>query len=68
MARKIRHDATGPYRLDPQDKPVFICMCGLSHNLPYCDGAHAACKAEEPGVVCVYDAKRQEVVERRDEA
>lgn len=67
MARLIPHDATGPIRNDPQDKPVFVCACGLSQNLPLCDGSHKGCKGEEPGKVYVYDAERKTVVEVRDE-
>ena len=67
MARLVRHDATGPIRIDPQDKPVFICGCGLSQNLPFCDGAHKACTGEEQGTVYVYDNERKAVVEERPE-
>lgn len=67
MARLVRHEQTGPYRIDPQDKPVFICGCGLSRNLPYCDGQHKTCREEVPGKVYVYDDHREKVVEVRDE-
>ncbi len=63
MARLVRHDQTGPYRIDPQDKPVFICGCGLSRNLPFCDGAHKSCRAEEPGRLYIYDANRESIVD-----
>ena len=63
MARLIRHEPTGPYRIDPQDKPVFVCGCGLTQNLPHCDGSHAACRNEEPGKLYLYDAGRKKVVE-----
>ncbi len=67
MPRLIRHDAEGPIRIDPQDKPVFICACGLTKNLPFCDGSHKACKSETEGVVSVYDAERERVIEERAE-
>ncbi len=68
MARMIYHDATGPARIDPQEKPVFVCMCGLSQNLPYCDGNHKMAKQNEvDGKLCIYDKARQSIVETRDE-
>lgn len=69
MARLVRHELTGPIRIDPQDKPVFICGCGLTQNFPFCDGSHKACKSEVEGTLYVYDAQRQSIVaERPDEA
>ena len=65
--RQITLNADGPIRIDPQDKPVFVCACGLSQNFPFCDGAHEACKSEEDGKVYVYDAERKTVVEVREE-
>ena len=67
MPRLVRHDADGPIRIDPQDKPVFICGCGLTKNFPFCDGSHKNCKGETPGVVSVYDAARERVIEERSE-
>ena len=67
MARLVRFEATGPIRIDPQDKPVFVCGCGLSKKLPLCDGSHKACAAEESGRLYVYDAERASVVETRDD-
>jgi CDGSH-type Zn-finger protein len=68
MTRLIRHDADEPYRIDPRDKPVFVCACGLSQDLPFCDGSHKACKNEEPGMLYVYDGERQSVVEKKPES
>lgn len=67
MARVIVNEHTGPYRIDPEnfpkDKPIFICACGLSKNMPYCDGTHKACRNEEEGKVYEYlpDGTRREV-------
>ncbi len=60
MARIVRHEQTGPYRIDPADFPkdgksIFICACGLSARLPYCDGTHKACRDEEPGRLYRYE-------------
>jgi CDGSH-type Zn-finger protein len=63
MARLVRHDADGPIRIDPQDKPVFICGCGLTKNFPFCDGSHKNCKAEEPGKLYVYDEHGSRIVD-----
>jgi CDGSH-type Zn-finger protein len=47
MARLIRHEATGPHKIDPKTWPegkfIFVCGCGLSKTLPFCDGTHKTC-------------------------
>lgn len=70
MARLVRHEATGPYEIPPQEKSVFVCGCGLSQNLPFCDGAHKICRqsAEEDGKLHVYDKARQKVIEVREDS
>jgi len=70
MARLVRHEATGPIKVEPQNKPVFICGCGLSQDLPFCDGAHKICKqgdGEAEGKVYVYDNTRTTVVRVEDD-
>ncbi|MGA0173607.1 MAG: CDGSH iron-sulfur domain-containing protein [Phycisphaerales bacterium] len=68
MARLIRTEATGPIRIDPQDKPVFICACGLSANFPFCDGTHKVCKSEEAGTLYRYDPETKQVMKTEPDA
>lgn len=64
MPRLIRHDATGPLKIEPAQfpkdaqgnlRPIFICACGLSSKLPICDGAHKTCRDEDPAKIYEYD-------------
>ena len=56
MARLVRLTATGPVKIEPRDKPISICACGLSKTFPLCDGAHkTTSKLEQPGRLYEYD-------------
>jgi len=63
MPRLVKKTAHGPMELKPQDKSVWICMCGLSKNQPFCDGSHTKTAGEEDGKTYVYetDGSRHEV-------
>ena len=59
MARLIQHDADGPHEIKPSDKSTWVCMCGLSKNLPMCDGSHKlARQQEQAGKVYRYEDDR----------
>jgi CDGSH-type Zn-finger protein len=66
MARLVKHHAAGPIKIEPQDKPVFVCGCGLSRKFPFCDGAHKVCATETADKTYVYGDDRT-VIEVRDE-
>jgi CDGSH-type Zn-finger protein len=59
MARLVRFTATAPVKVEPTDKPAFICACGLTRNFPFCDGSHKAARSEEAGKLYVYGDDRQ---------
>ena len=61
--RKVLKTANKPLEIKPQEKSVWICMCGLSKNQPYCDGSHKKVSDEEDGKTYEYDSEghRREV-------
>lgn len=55
MARKILKKDKGPLEIKPQKESVWVCMCGLSKNQPFCDGTHKKTTDESEGKVYEYD-------------
>ena len=55
--RKVTKSDRQPLEIKPQEKSVWICMCGLSKNQPYGDGSHKKTATEEDGKIYEYDAE-----------
>ena len=70
MARMVRHEQLGPYEIKPQEKSAWVCGCGLSQNLPLCDGSHKLCRSQEtdPRKLYVYDKDRKTVARVEEDA
>lgn len=62
MPRMIRHELKGPVKIDPQDKPVFVCGCGLTKTFPLCDGSHKGCVKEDDATLYTYDKANEKVI------
>lgn len=55
MARLIKRLRNKPYVVTVGGETQYICGCGLSATLPYCDGTHKIAKGEEPQELYWYD-------------
>ena len=62
MARKVTKTLKEPFEIKPQKESVWICLCGLSKNQPFCDGAHKEILDEPEDKIYEYDEQghRQE--------
>ena len=56
MRRVLKSDKR-PFEIKPQQESVWICMCGLSKNQPFCDGSHKTTRDEEDGKTYDYDSE-----------
>ena len=63
----IRHELKGPVKIDPQEKPVFVCGCGLTKTFPLCDGSHKTCAKEDDETLYVYDKAKERVIEEKSD-
>ena len=62
MARIVKRHRDHPYEVKASAESQWICACGLSQNLPFCDGSHKLAKGEAVGKLYWYDedGKRNE--------
>ena len=59
MARIVIREDCKPMQIEVGGESKWICMCGLSANYPYCDGAHKKTTTEEPGKLYKYEGGAQ---------
>ena len=57
MARIVKRFRNVPYSVTSSETQL-ICGCGLSGNLPFCDGTHKITASEEPGKLYWYDGAK----------
>ena len=55
MVRYVIKEGKGPMEVKVGNDSKWICMCGLSQNQPFCDGAHKKTLNEEDGKVYKYN-------------
>jgi CDGSH-type Zn-finger protein len=65
MSRLVEHDRKAPYEIaEGTELPLYICACGLSKNLPFCDGSHKRTRDEEDTGLYRYDDSARVKVEK----
>ncbi len=63
MSRLVKLTKKKPYEVIVDEKKYYVCQCGLSGNMPFCDGSHTKAEDEEEGKLYIYDkGGRTEVV------
>lgn len=66
MTRLVQRLRNGPYVVTIGGEIKSICGCGLSANLPFCDGTHQITKTEVPGRLHWYESgkRRHDAVDK----
>ena len=55
MPRLVKRFRTVPYEVTVGGESQYICGCGLSDTLPFCDGTHKITRGEQPQTLYWYD-------------
>jgi CDGSH-type Zn-finger protein len=55
MPRLVKRFRQEPFEVRVGTESQWICGCGLSDNLPFCDGTHKTTQDEDPKKLCWYD-------------
>jgi CDGSH iron-sulfur domain-containing protein 3 len=63
MARLVKKQYKGSLGIDVGTKSIWICMCGLSDNQPFCDDSHIKMAYEEDNKIYAYEKRGKNRVE-----
>jgi CDGSH-type Zn-finger protein len=55
LARLIKKEYKGPMEIKVGTNSIWICMCGLSSNQPFCDESHKKTADEEDNKTYAYE-------------
>jgi len=55
LARLVKKEFKGPLEIKIGTKSIWICMCGLSNNQPFCDASHKKTIDEEDNKTYAYE-------------
>ena len=61
LARLVKKEFKGPLEIKIGTKSIWICMCGLSINQPYCDNSHKKAVDEEDNKIYAYEREGERI-------
>jgi len=63
----VKKESKGPFEIKVGTDSIWICMCGLSNNQPFCDESHKK-TIDEDNKTYVYDKEGDRIEVRSCEA
>jgi CDGSH-type Zn-finger protein len=63
MARLVKKECKDPLEIKVGTKSIWICMCGLSSNQPFCDYSHKKTADEEDNKTYAYEKEGNNRIE-----
>jgi CDGSH-type Zn-finger protein len=63
MARLVKKEDKFPFEIKVGEDSMWMCMCGLSNNQPFCDESHKIV-ADEDNRTYAYDKERKRTAVR----
>ena len=63
MVRLVKKECKGPLEIKLGAKSIWICICGLSNNQPFCDDSHKKTADEEEDKTYAYEKEGNNRIE-----